>query len=80
MPYFLYKISTPDGIDLIKNLKLLGEYQTFKEAKTRAGELRAENPTDDASVYKIMFADNQLTAEELLLEKRKKPVLMEHER
>ena len=80
MPYFLYKISTPDGIDLIKNLKLLGEYQTFKEAKTRANALRAENPSDDVSVYKIMFADNQLTAEEQLLEKRTKPVLMEHER
>ena len=80
MPYYLYKISTPDGIDLIKNLELLGEFQAFKEAKIRAKVLRAENSQDAASVYKVMFADNQLTAEEQLLEKRRKPVLMEHER
>jgi len=80
MPYYLYKISTPDGIDLIKNLELLGEYQAFKEAKARAKALRAENSGDPAFVYKVMFADNQLAAEEQLLEKRNKPVLMEHER
>lgn len=80
MPYYLYKISTPEGIDLIKNLELLGEFQAFKPAKIRAVELRAKNAPETASVYKVMFADNQLVAEEQLLEKRQKPVLMEFER
>jgi hypothetical protein len=42
--------------------------------------LRVETESDDQEVFKIMFADNQLLAEEQLLEKREKPVLMEHER
>jgi len=38
-----------------------------------------EQPEDGVS-YKVIFADNQLQAEESLQEKREKPVLMEHER
>lgn len=79
MPYYLYKISTLEGIDLVKKLELLDRFDVFKEAKVRAKELRAEAPSDEYT-YKVMFAENQLSAEEQLLEKREAPVLMEHER
>ncbi len=79
MPYYLYKLSKSDGIGLIKNLVLVDEFQKFKDTKLKAKALRAECEPDSAFSYKVIFADNQLMAEEQLLEKRNKPNLMEHE-
>ena len=79
MPYYLFKISPRDSIDLVKDLELLEVFDAFRNAKTVAKKLRSEQVEDGFS-YKVMFADNQLSAEEQLLEKREKPVLMEHER
>ena len=79
MPYYLFKISSSDGMDLVKNLDLLEVYDKFRDAKLEAKRLRAQ-AGDGPAVFKVMFADNQLAAEEQLLEKREKPVLMEHER
>jgi hypothetical protein len=79
MPYYLFKISARDSIDLVKDLQLLEVFDAFRDAKTEAKKLRSEQAEDGFS-YKVMFADNQLSAEEQLLEKREKPVLMEHER
>ena len=79
MPYYLFKISARDKLDLVKNLELLQAYDAFKPAMSEAKKQRAEQPQDGVT-YKVMFAENQLDAEEKLLEKRDKPVLMEHER
>ena len=79
MPYYLFEISLRDDFEMIKRLDLLGVYDAFKPAKDEAKKLRAEQPLD-GGIYKVMFAQNQLEAEELLSEKREKPVLMEHER
>ena len=79
MPYYVFKISPRDSIDLVKDLELLEVFDAFRDAKTDAKKLRSEQ-ADDGFSYKVMFADNQLSAEEQLLEKREKPVLMEHER
>ncbi|MCP4390125.1 MAG: hypothetical protein GY802_17670 [Gammaproteobacteria bacterium] len=79
MPYYLYKISARDELDLVKNLELIEVFDVFRDAKTRAKQLRSQ-ATGDAFSYKVMFADNQLSAEEQLQEKREQPVLMEHER
>ena len=79
MPYYLYKMSSPDGIDLVKNLQLLEVYDSFREAKKEAKKLRRQDNSDQYQ-FKLMFAENQLLAEEQLLEKRAKPVLMEYER
>lgn len=79
MPYYLFKISRPEGMKLVKNLELLGVEESFPPASKSAKAMRAE---DDSGMfdYKVMFAENQLAAEEQLLEKRDKPVLMEFER
>ena len=79
MPYYLFKIRHNDKLDLVKELELLDVFEVFRAAKTEAKRLRAEQSGDAAS-YKVMFAETQLSAEEQLLEKREKPVIMEHER
>ena len=80
MPYYLFKVSSSDQVGLVKQLDLVEVFDNFRAAKQQAKQLRAEAAENDAAEYKITFAANQLTAEEQLLEKREKPVLMEHER
>jgi hypothetical protein len=79
MSYFLFKMNVPDELKLIKHLELLEVYDAFKPAKAEAKRLRVEQPLDGVT-YKVMFAENQLAAEESLQEKREKSVLMEYER
>lgn len=79
MPYFLFRITEADKLKIVRQLELIDTFEVFREAKNAARSLRAEADNDDA-VFKVTFADNRLAAEEQLLEKREKPVLMEHER
>ncbi len=80
MPYYVFKMSSPEGMELVKNLELIGDYESFREAKVFAKEQRAALDKADTSAIKVMFADNQLLAEEQLLAYREKPVVMEHEK
>lgn len=80
MPYYIYKITTQPGMALVKNLELLDQYESFKEAKKVAREIREKQDGAEGVTVKVMFADNQLMAEEQLLEHREKPVIMEHEK
>ena len=79
MPYYLYKIASHDSLGLVRQLDLLETFEAFKAAKNEAKRLRAEAPQEGV-IYKVMFAESQLEAEEKLQEKREKPVLMEYER
>ena len=80
MPYYVFKMSSPEGMELVKNLELITEFEKFRDAKNFAKEQRAALPEGDATQIKVMFADNQLLAEEQLLAYREKPVVMEHEK
>ena len=80
MPYYLFRVSNNDQVGLVKQLDLDEVFENFRDAKQQAKQLRADAAADDAAEYRISFAANQLVAEEQLLEKREKPVLMEHER
>jgi hypothetical protein len=73
-------MTSPAGMALVKNLELLDEYESFREAKNYAKTKRAELGKDNDLVIKVMFADNQLLAEEQLMAYREKPVVMEHEK
>jgi len=79
MPYYIYRVTSPAGMELVKNLELLDEFASFKEAKSRARDLR-ENLGGEKAMIKVMFAENQLLAEEQLMEHREKPITMEHEK
>ena len=80
MPYYVYKISEQVGMSLVKNLELLGESDSFKKAKIQARESREKLDGAEGVSVKVMFAENQLMAEEQLLEHRDKPIMMEHEK
>ena len=79
MPYYVYKIQNAE-MDLLKQLELVTQFDSFKEAKNHARDLRGQQAEGDTTVIKVMFADNQLHAEEQLMEKREKPIVMEHEK
>ena len=79
MPYYVFRIKEgPTAI--VKNLELLNEFESYKEAKTYAREQRSSLPTEDSPLIKVMFADNRLQAEEQLMETREQPILREWEK
>ena len=80
MSYYVFKMSSPEGMELVKNLQLMDDFESFREAKNFAKLARAELDKDDPTLIKVMFAENQLLAEEQLLAYREKPVVMEHEK
>ncbi len=79
MPYYVYRIEEAK-LAMLKQLKLISEFESFKEAKKFARDERANQAEDDTAIIKVMFADNQLAAEEMLMEYREKPIVMEHEK
>ncbi len=79
MPYYVFKVQTAE-FAMLKQLELMKEFEKFKEAKNFARDQRAEMAEGDSAEIKVIFADNQLAAEEMLMEKREKPIVMEHEK
>jgi len=65
---------------MLKQLDLIKEFESFKQAKNFARDTRAAQDETDTADIKVIFADNQLAAEEMLMEKREKPIVMEHEK
>ena len=62
MPYFVYKIfETP-----IRRLEKLEQCDAFREASNRAKQIRSELASDASCVIKVIFAETELHAEDLL--------------
>jgi len=62
MPYFVYKIfETP-----IRRLEKLEQHEAFREASNRAKQIRSELPRDATYIIKVIFAETELHAEDLL--------------
>lgn len=76
MPYFVYNIQT-GATALIKTLALEQAFDAFKDAKQHVSVLREQ---DAQAQYKIIFAQNELEAEERLQEYREAPILAEWEK
>ena len=66
MPYFVYKIFD----NPIRHLEKLEQYDAFREASNRAKQLRGELDSDSEYSIKMIFAENELHAEDLLNEVR----------
>jgi len=64
MPYYVFAVQ-PFSL-----LKKLAEFDTFKEASAHAKALRAAQAPGVPERIKVMFADNQLAAEDLLSQVR----------
>ena len=66
MPYYIYRIrSTP-----VHQLEKLEQHDAFGAASARAKALRAEQGADAAARIKVIFAENELQAEDLLSQVR----------
>ncbi len=79
MPYYIYRI-TPGPTNLTRTLEKLEHHDAFKVAKNRAREMRADLDDNDNRVIKVVFAESELQAEEMLMEKREQPILREWEK
>ncbi len=65
MPYFIYEIGP------LKILNKRGQAASFKEAKAQANVLRKDlNPSSGLQI-KMIFAENELLAEDILSQPRK---------
>lgn len=79
MSYFIYKI-TPGPGEMIKQLEHITQFESFQEAKAQARSMRAELGQGSPVTIKIIFAANQLEAEDKLQEHREAPILAEWEK
>ena len=79
MPYYIYKISSGDT-PVSKTLELIKEYDSFRDAKKEVKTMRAEQSQAVDYIFKVIFADSQPAAEELLLEHREQPIVKEWEK
>ena len=66
MPYYIYKMfSFP-----IRRLEKLEQHPAFRDASARAKALRATLSPGEAGSIKMILADNELEAEDLLSQQR----------
>ena len=79
MPYYVYRI-TDSAAGFVKQLELLETFDSYRDAKQLTKKTRSEMDGSEAAQIKVMFADNELSAEEQLQEKREKPITMEWEK
>lgn len=64
MPYFVFSVRPYAQIDK------LAEFAAFREASTHAKSVRAAQPGNTDAKIKVMFADNERIAEDLLCQVR----------
>ena len=66
MPYYIYKVwSFP-----IRRLEKLEQHAAFRDASARAKLVRAGSAPAEEAVIKVILADNELHAEDLLSQQR----------
>ncbi|MDH5206547.1 MAG: hypothetical protein OEY75_05925 [Hylemonella sp.] len=64
MPYYIYRVKPLAG------LRKLTEHDAFAPASAEAKQLRAGLEADSRDKIKVIFADNELMAEDLLSQVR----------
>lgn len=67
MPYFLYRVHA------FAQLEPLGQSPTYAEASRRAKALRAAETAQPGRRVRVIYADDALAAEDLLLQVREAP-------
>ena len=63
MPYYLYRVTQAGPI---KQLNKVTQFDVFKDASTEAKQLRKAADLPAGALIKVIFADNELMAEDLL--------------
>lgn len=69
MPYYVYKIDNYP----VRQLTLLSSFDSFKAASTDAKERRSAMQLSNGQVVKVMYAESELEAEDLLSQVRIAP-------
>ena len=69
MPYFVYKITEFP----IRRLEKLEQHDAYREASQRAKQIRGELPAGAASIIKVLFAETEFDAEDMLNQVRVAP-------
>jgi hypothetical protein len=69
MPYFVYKIENFP----VRQLEKLNAFETFKDASAYAKEQRAAQNLESTQAIKVIHAENELQAEDLLSQVREAP-------
>ena len=64
MPYYIYRVKP------FAQLEKVGAFDAFKAASAHAKTLRAGDDGDSRAKIKVMFADNEQMAEDLLCQIR----------
>ena len=62
MPYYIYKIFEKP----IRSLKKIEQHELFREASSRAKQMRSELAGDVPFIIKVIFAETEFHAEDLL--------------
>jgi uncharacterized protein (DUF3084 family) len=70
MPYYIYKVHQP-----LRNLEKAEEHDAFRAASDRAKQMRREIPAGQDYLVKVIHAENELQAEDLLSQVREKEPL-----
>ncbi|HMT94049.1 hypothetical protein [uncultured Thiothrix sp.] len=78
MPYYVFHITQATAV--LKTLEHQGTHEAYQDARNQVRTLRINAAPSDKGSYKLIFAANQLEAEERLQEQREQPVLMEWEK
>ena len=76
MPYFVFKYQN----NKFKSVDHIETFETYKEARVLLKKLRMEKSPNDPNAYKVVFAEDMLEAEMLILDKRDAPILREWEK
>lgn len=61
-------------------MKQLQEFSSYKQARDYARDQRSKQPSESKDLFKVIFAENTLEAEEKLNEFREAPILTEWEK
>jgi hypothetical protein len=64
MPYYVFRMG------MFKVLEKQGEWASFKEARAQVNELRKTLDPKSGDKYKMIFADNEIAAQEALTAER----------
>ena len=68
MPYFICRL--PDS----KTVEILDKYAKYRDARDEVRDRRRSAPEGDTATYRVIFANNPIEAEKLLLTPREAPV------
>lgn len=62
MPYFIYRITEFP----IRRLELLEQHEVYRDARARGRQLREEQAEDEQALIRMIHAETELQAEDLL--------------